>query len=108
MLAAMARRIQSGEALEGAPERITRRAGGGGTSAQKSLMRRTQDHAIATFAPETAMKSDLHDFLADLARTVTMTLVPVVLIAFLSMPMSLNRHPGELPPETDAPIAHMT
>ena len=29
------------------------------------------------------MNSDLHDFLADLARTVTMTLVPVVLIAFL-------------------------
>ncbi len=54
------------------------------------------------------MTNDLRDFIAQYARTVVMTLVPVVLIAFLSMPMSLNRHPGELPAETDAPISHMT
>ena len=54
------------------------------------------------------MTNDLREFLAQYVGTVAMTLVPVVLIAFLSMPMSLNRHPGVLPSETDAPISHMT
>lgn len=54
------------------------------------------------------MNANLHDFLGRLAGTVAMTLVPVVLIAFLSMPMSLGRHPGEPPLDVDAPSAHMT
>ena len=37
------------------------------------------------------MNADLGDFLARLAGTVAMTLVPVVLIAFLSMTLSLGR-----------------
>lgn len=54
------------------------------------------------------MNADLQDFLARLAGTVAMTLVPVVLIAFLSMPVSLGHHPGEPLFYTGAPAAHMT
>lgn len=54
------------------------------------------------------MNPDLRDFLARWAGTVAMTLVPVVLIAFLSMPLNLGRHPGEPPPDGDTPAAHMT
>lgn len=54
------------------------------------------------------MNADLRDFLARFAGTVAMTLVPVVLIAFLSMPLSLGRYPGEPPLDAGAPAAHMT
>ena len=54
------------------------------------------------------MNADLHAFLARLAGTVAMTLVPVVLIAFLSMPLSLGHHPGEPLLDAGAPVAHMT
>ena len=54
------------------------------------------------------MNADLRDFLARLPGTVAMPLVPVVLIAFLSMPLRLGRHPGEPPLDADAPAAHMT
>lgn len=54
------------------------------------------------------MNTDLREFLARLAGTVAITLVPVVLIAFLSMPLSLGRHPGEPLPVANAPAAHMT
>ena len=54
------------------------------------------------------MQDDLHDFLARFAGAVVMTLVPVVLIAFLSMPLSLSRHPGEAPIDANAPVRHMT
>lgn len=54
------------------------------------------------------MHADLHEFLARLAGAVAMTLVPVVFVAFVSMPLSLNRHPGELPVAANAPAAHMT
>ena len=54
------------------------------------------------------MNADLRDFLARLAGTIAMTLVPVVLIAFLSMPLSLGHHPGEPRLHAGAPAAHMT
>lgn len=54
------------------------------------------------------MNADPHDFLASLAGTVAMTLVPVVLIAYLSMPINLGRHPGEPLLDANAPAAHMT
>ncbi len=54
------------------------------------------------------MHTDLHDFLARFAGTVAMSLVPVVLVAFLSMPLSLSRHPGEPLQQANAPAAHMT
>lgn len=51
------------------------------------------------------MQADLRTFLSQLAGTIAMALVPVVLIAFMSMPMALQRHPGEA---AAAPAAHMT
>lgn len=54
------------------------------------------------------MQTDLHDFLIRLAGVIAMTLVPVVFIAFVSMPLSLNRHPGERAVESNAPVPHMT
>lgn len=54
------------------------------------------------------MNANLRNFLARLAGTVAMTLVPVVLIAFLSMPLSLGHHPGEPLLDAGAPAAHMT
>ncbi len=40
------------------------------------------------------MQTDLHDFLARLARTISMTLLPVALIALVTMPASLHHHIG--------------
>ncbi len=40
------------------------------------------------------MQTDLHDFLAHMARTIAMTLVPVAFIAFVTMPASLHHHIG--------------
>jgi hypothetical protein len=54
------------------------------------------------------MQADLHEFLARLAGTIAMTLVPVVLIAFVSIPLSLHRHPGDRPLDPNAPVVHMT
>ena len=55
------------------------------------------------------MHRELHHFLARLIGVVTFTLIPVVLTAFVALPMSLGRHPGE--PATAAAIVmpkHMT
>ena len=54
------------------------------------------------------MHTDLHDFLVRLAGTVAMTLVPVALIAALSVPSSLHHHLGSQPSAPNAPAAHMT
>lgn len=63
----------------------------------------------ATELEGTDMHADLRDFLARFIGTVAMTLVPVVLTAFLSIPISLGRHPGDPPRDADAPAAaHMT
>jgi hypothetical protein len=40
------------------------------------------------------MQSDLHDFLARIAGTIAMTLLPVAFIAFVTMPASLHHHIG--------------
>lgn len=54
------------------------------------------------------MQADLREFLSRFAGTVVMTLVPVVLIAFLSVPVSLGGHPGESTRNGDATFSHMT
>lgn len=54
------------------------------------------------------MQTDLHDFLARLAGAVTMTLVPVVVIAFLTLPSTLHRPAVDHPVDRNAPLAHMT
>jgi hypothetical protein len=56
---------------------------------------------------DTNMHADLHHFLCRLVGTIVLALAPVVFTAFVSMPLSLNRHPGELAP-VDAPPMHMT
>lgn len=53
------------------------------------------------------MHADLHQFLSRLIGTILLALAPVVFTAFVSMPLSLNRHPGE-PSQVDAPPRHMT
>jgi len=53
------------------------------------------------------MHADLHQFLSRLIGTILLALASVVFTAFVSMPLSLNRHPGELAP-VDAPARHMT
>ncbi|MDL2337839.1 MAG: hypothetical protein QFE16_08355 [Pseudomonadota bacterium] len=54
------------------------------------------------------MQTDLHDFLSHFFGTIAMTMVPVVLIAFTTLPMSLHHHIGT--PSSTAHVApqHMT
>jgi hypothetical protein len=54
------------------------------------------------------MQADLRDFLVRFVGAVVMTLIPVVFIAFLSMPLSLNRHPGETAPGASPSFSHLT
>lgn len=53
------------------------------------------------------MNTDLRIFVTRYLQTVLLALAPVVFTAFVSMPMTLNRHPGELA-RVDAPLQHMT
>ncbi len=41
------------------------------------------------------MKNAQHDFAAQFLRVVLATLVPVILVAFTSIPFNLGGHPGE-------------
>lgn len=54
------------------------------------------------------MHVDFREFLYRFAGTVAMTLLPVVLVAFVSMPLSLNRHPGDTARNGNAVPSHMT
>lgn len=54
------------------------------------------------------MQADLHLFLTRLAGVVVATLLPVVLVAFLTLPFSLGRHPGEAPSGLPVLSQHMT
>ena len=54
------------------------------------------------------MQTDLRDFLARLARTIAMTLVPVALITFVTMPASLHHHFGQPADVVEAAPQHMT
>ncbi len=54
------------------------------------------------------MDHALRGFVSDLLGIVGMALVPVVVTAFLSVPYTLNRHPGE-PLQPDSVVhRHMT
>ena len=53
------------------------------------------------------MNSDLRHFLAPMIGLAAMTLLPVVLTAFLTIPFNLGRYPGE--PAPQGPVQrHMT
>ena len=54
------------------------------------------------------MQADLHDFLARIARTIAMTLVPVAFIAFITMPASLHHHIGKPGDVVENAPQHMT
>lgn len=54
------------------------------------------------------MDNDLRHFLAQLLGVVAMALLPVVFVAFITMPLSLGRHPGEPAPQGAAVSRHMT
>lgn len=55
------------------------------------------------------MHDELRHFLQRLAGVVLMTLAPVVFTSFAALPLSLERHPGELAQaQTDAPLRHMS
>ncbi len=54
------------------------------------------------------MQVDLREFLSRLVGAVALTLLPVLLIAFVAMPASLHHHLGNQPADQNAPIAHMT
>lgn len=53
------------------------------------------------------MHADLRQFLSRLVGTIVLALAPLVFTAFVSMPMSLNQHPGEMS-QVDASSKHMT
>jgi hypothetical protein len=53
------------------------------------------------------MHVELHRFLARFVGTVVLALIPVVFTAFVSLPLTLNRHPGEAA-SVQMPPRHMT
>lgn len=54
------------------------------------------------------MQTDLHEFLARLAGTVMLALIPVLLVVLVCMPSSLHHHLGGTSAATYAPAGHMT
>ncbi len=55
------------------------------------------------------MHIQLQGFLRRYLGVVAITLVPVIFTAFISMPLSLARHPGEVAAaQPDAPLRHMS
>ncbi len=54
------------------------------------------------------MNRDLVDFAVQWIRVATMTMIPVVLTTFLTLPMSLGRYPGEPLPVAAYADRHMT
>lgn len=54
------------------------------------------------------MQADLHDFLARFVGTIAATLIPVVLIAFTTLPMSLHHHIGTPSSTVHLAPQHMT
>lgn len=54
------------------------------------------------------MQTDLRDFLSRLAGAVALSLVPVVLIAFLTMPSTFHYHAANHSIDPNAAAEHMT
>ena len=55
------------------------------------------------------MHPELHRFLARLVGVALMALMPLAFITFVSIPLSLSRHPGDVAPHITAPLTqHMT
>ena len=54
------------------------------------------------------MPTDLNDFLARIARTIAMTLLPVAFITFVTLPASLHHHIGTPANGVEVAPEHMT
>lgn len=54
------------------------------------------------------MDPTLFRFAAQYARVVVVSLLPVIFTAFVALPMSLGRHPGEAPAPAAGLHRHMT
>lgn len=54
------------------------------------------------------MDTSLRIFISELAGVVIATLIPVIIVAFLSIPLSLGGHPGEPRPGSESAGLHMT
>jgi len=54
------------------------------------------------------MQTDLHEFLACIARTIAMTLAPLAFVAFVTMPASRHHHIGTTARVVDIAPQHMT
>ncbi len=57
---------------------------------------------------EMTMHTELRNFAGEVLRAVAIALVPVVVTAFVSMPMNLGAHPGEAPALQASPPRHLT
>jgi hypothetical protein len=57
---------------------------------------------------DSSMDASLRIFVSQLAGVVFAALVPVILVAFLSIPFSLGGHPGEARPASALIGKHMT
>lgn len=54
------------------------------------------------------MHPQLHHFVRQFAAVIVATLVPVVLTTFVSLPLNLGGHPGELRAAVPGEVRHMT
>jgi len=54
------------------------------------------------------MQADLREFLSRLAGAVALSLVPVVLMAFLTLPSTFHHHAANHRIDPNAPAEHMT
>ena len=55
------------------------------------------------------MHPELRHFLARLVGVALMALMPLALITFVSLPLNLNRHPGDTAAHIEAPLPqHMS
>jgi hypothetical protein len=54
------------------------------------------------------MQTDLHDFPSRIVGTIIMTLIPVLMVAFITMPASLHHHIGVSAQSAQTAPQHMT
>ena len=71
------------------------------------LSLQSDDSLPMTQHVEKTMNTDLKTFVEQMLRAILMTLVPVVATAFLTMPINIGGHPGEMPAQTTGQ-RHMT
>ena len=96
-------RWSEGVDTDGGDEGLARKDEG-----DKTRLRWWTDATASAKTREPAVNRDLRDFAAQWLRVAAMALVPVVLTAFMCVPMAIERHPGEAPLTNDRYQGHMT